>query len=295
MQHLSKVRAIPNDKQRLLKRVVECLCRVPEMVAVVLGGSYAAGTSDESSDLDIGLYYREAEPFSITEIRRIADNISSQGAATVTDFYEWGPWVNGGAWIQTEVGKVDFLYRNLDQVERTIRDAQQGIIAHDYDQQPTFGFYSVIYLAEIRACDSLFDPGSQIVRLKHQVEVYPPRLKRTIVGECLWSAEFALRFARKFAACGDVYNTVGCLTRVASNLTQVLFALNERYFIGDKKVMEKIASFPILPGGYVQQITSILASPGKTPEELSRTVSHLETLWHSVVLLAGDAYQPKDG
>lgn len=265
------------------------------MVAVVLGGSYAAGTSDESSDLDIGLYYHEAKPFSITEIRRIADNISNQGAAVVSDFYEWGPWVNGGAWIQTEAGKVDFLYRNFDQVERTIRDARQGIIAHDYDQQPTFGFYSVIYLAEIQACVPLFDPGSQIVRLKHQVEVYPPRLKRAIVRECLWSAEFTLGFARKFAARGDVYNTVGCLTRVVSNLTQVLFALNERYFIGDKKVMEKIASFPVLPGGYVQQIESILSSPGKASGELERTVSHLETLWHSVVLLAGDMYQPKYG
>jgi hypothetical protein len=28
----------------------------------------------------------------------------------VTNFYEWGPWVNGGAWIHSSVGKVNFLY-----------------------------------------------------------------------------------------------------------------------------------------------------------------------------------------
>lgn len=104
-----------------------------------------------------------------------------------------------------------------------------------------------------------------------------------------------MRFARNFAAHSDMYNTVGCLTRVASNLTQALFALNERYFIGDKKVMDKIVSFPILPAGYGQQIADILANPGRTPKELTRTVARLETLWRSVVSLAGDAYQSKYG
>lgn len=234
---------MPANKQRVLERLVEHLRSVPEMAGVVLGGSYATGAFDDSSDLDIGLYYREARPFSIAEIQCIAHSIADQGMFTITDFYEWGPWVNGGAWIQTEAGKVDFLYRNLDQVERTIRDAHQGIIAHDYDQQPTYGFYSVIYLAEIQTCVSLFDPDLQIARLKRRVERYPPKLKKTIIGESLWSAEFTLRFAHKFANQGDIYNTVGCLARVASNLTQALFALNERYFIGDKKVMEKLLPF----------------------------------------------------
>jgi predicted nucleotidyltransferase len=293
MKHSSQTIATPDDKRRFLERLVGYLSQVPEIVAVVLGGSYATGTFDETSDLDIGLYYREAKPFSIVELERIANSISNQGAATITEFYEWGRWVNGGAWIQTEIGEVDFLYRNIDQVEQTIREAQQGTIAHDYDQQPTYGFYSVIYLAEIQVCVPLFDPHSQIVRLKRWVEAYPPKLKRTIIRESLWSAEFTLRFAREFAACGDVYNTVGCLTRMASNLTQALFALNERYFIGDKRVMERIASFPILPTEYGQRIVHVLSSPGRTSEELSHAVSHLETLWREVVSLAGDAYQPK--
>jgi predicted nucleotidyltransferase len=185
MKRLSQALAIPNEKQSLLERLVDSLSRVPGVMTIVLGGSYATGTFDESSDLDIGLYYREARPFPIAEIKRIANSISRQETAIVTEFYEWGPWVNGGAWIQTEVGEVDFLYRNLDQVEQAIRDAQQGIVSHDYEQQPTYGFYSVIYLAEIQACVPLFDPDSQITKLKHRIEVYPPKLKKTIVGESL--------------------------------------------------------------------------------------------------------------
>ncbi|MEZ4711402.1 MAG: nucleotidyltransferase domain-containing protein [Caldilineaceae bacterium] len=143
---------LPKYKHLLLERLVDQLMQIPSMVAIVLGGSYASGAQHAQSDMDIGLYYDEASPFAVADIQRVAAEISVDGAATVTDFYEWGAWVNGGAWIETPARKVDFLYRNLAQVQRTISEAQQGIVHHDYDQQPTYGFYSVIYLAETQIC-----------------------------------------------------------------------------------------------------------------------------------------------
>lgn len=127
--------SIPKEKQVFLEQLVGSLSKVPSVAAIVLGGSYASGMQHSASDLDIGLYYFEAGPFSVDEIKRIAEGISHPGSLpTVTGFYEWGAWVNGGAWIQTEVGKVDFLYRNLEQVQKTIREAHQGMVQHDYDQ-----------------------------------------------------------------------------------------------------------------------------------------------------------------
>ena len=115
------------------------------MVAVVLGGSYARGTAKITSDLDFGIYYAEGSPFDIARIRDVAEEISSPGAPpTVTGFYEWGPWVNGRAWIVTGQGKVDFLYRNIQQIERTIAQVLTGSYEHDYYQHPTFGFSSIV-------------------------------------------------------------------------------------------------------------------------------------------------------
>jgi len=285
--------SIPESKNQLLKRIVNALGQTPGVAAVVLGGSYARGTQREASDLDLGLYYLEAAPFSIADVKRVAASVSVQNAPVVTDFYEWGPWVNGGAWVQTEAGKVDFLYRNLNQVQQIIDEAHQGIIHHDYDQQPAYGFYSVIYLAETHVCIPLYDPHVQIANLKHQVATYPAKLKQRMIVEWLWSAEFTLIHALDFAAAADVYNTVGCLTRVAASLTQVLFALNETYFISDKQVMEAIARFSIRPPGYVEQMANILAQPGQTAEELSRSVANLKAVWQNVVELAGETYQPK--
>ncbi|MGD0174410.1 MAG: nucleotidyltransferase domain-containing protein [Anaerolineales bacterium] len=79
---------IPGPKRLLLELLVGRLSGISGMAAVVLGGSYAGGSQHETSDLDVGLYYREATPFSIVEIRRVADGVSAKGPATVTDFYE---------------------------------------------------------------------------------------------------------------------------------------------------------------------------------------------------------------
>lgn len=293
MQRMNKILNLPHNKSLLLEDLVGQLSRVAGVSAIVLGGSYASGTHHEKSDMDIGLYYDPANPFSIDEIRQIAEKASTDGTATVTGFYGWGAWVNGGAWIHTEQGKVDFLYRNLEQVRRTITEANQGISHHDYDQQPAYGFYSVIYLAETQICIPLYDPKSLIAELKRAVDIYPPKLKQKVIEDSLWSAEFTIIHARGFAEKGDIYNTVGCLTRAASNITQALFALNERYFMRDKKVMETVASFPKLPPEYIQQVNRILSHPGNTEAELAKSVQDLELAWKSVVSLPGVNYIPK--
>ena len=168
-------------------------------------GSYASKQQHAGSDMDIGIYYREAEPFDLTPIREIAVSISVDGAPTVTGFYEWGKWVNGGAWIQTSAGKVDFLYRNIDQIQRTINDAQLGITYHDFDQQPAYGFYSIIYLAELKICIPLFDPTDVIGNFKSQILEYPKKLKEKTISGWLWAAEFTLLHARGFAQKGEIY------------------------------------------------------------------------------------------
>jgi hypothetical protein len=182
---------IPAEKLHTLNAIVEALKNEPNVVSVVLGGSYARGFARPDSDIDIGIYYREAAPLAIDGVRSIAEMISSPGSSpTVTELYGWGPWVNGGAWIQSPACEVDFVYRNLDQVQKVLDEARQGIWHHNYDQQPPYGFRSVIYFGETFICVPLHDPLGEIVRLKKSVAEYPAALKNRIVEESLWGAEF---------------------------------------------------------------------------------------------------------
>ncbi len=284
--------ALPAEKQAVIRRLVDALAQAPGVAAVVLGGSYASGGARPGSDVDLGIYYHPAAPFAVADIAAIAASVAV-APPTVTDFYAWGAWVNGGAWVQTAAGKVDLLYRNLEQVAETIAAASQGSVQHDYPQQPPYGFYSVIYLAETDICLPLFDPGGAVAALKARVRDYPEALRTRIVNDGLWSAEFSLLHAGSFAAAGDVYTTAGCLTRIATNLTQVLFALNRRYFLSDKRALAEISAFPLCPEGYTRQVSAILAAPGSDADTLAQTVAAMTALWRQAVALTGDSYRPR--
>ena len=157
---------VPPEKARLLDEIASALAKVPNVEAVALGGSHARGTHGPASDLDIGIYYREAAPVPDRRHPRHRPVLQRQRFADRDGFYEWGPFVNGGAWIDNAVCKVDFLYRNLDQLERMVAAAERGEWEHSFDQHPPFGFRSVTTLGEIHIGQSLHDPKNALTPLK---------------------------------------------------------------------------------------------------------------------------------
>jgi hypothetical protein len=264
------------------------------VAAVVLGGSHARGDARPDSDLDFGLYYRDKFLPEIDAVRSVAEAVSiPTRPPTVTRCYEWGPWVNGGAWLHTPAGKVDFLYRNIDQVQRVIGEAREGVYHHDFFQQPTFGFTSVIYLAETRSCIPLVDPEALVTSLKSAAEPYPIRLQQKLVRDSLWIAEFTLVHARGFAARNDIFNSAGCLARIGYFLVHAIFALNAQYYFGDKGAIEALARFEIQPSDFNLRLDNIFRRSTTQSSELAHAVDLIQELWSEIVILAEGSYAPK--
>ena len=257
-------------------------------MAVVLGGSYAAGAAKGNSDIDVGIYYSEENKFSIDDIKTIANKYLSTGNPVITDFYEWGPWVNGGAWIQTSCGKVDFIYRNLEQVTATIEKAKNGKWESHFEQQPPYGFSSIIYLAEIRTCISLYDPNAYISDLKKEIQDYPVKLKGNVIQQSLWSAEFSIWHAEYFFSKEkDIYNIAGCLTRAVKNIITALFAINEIYPMGDKRAVSILEKASKCPDNLKEKIDRILILKKKT---IIDNINLIKLLFKETVELAKGNY-----
>ncbi|HTO54580.1 MAG TPA: nucleotidyltransferase domain-containing protein [Myxococcota bacterium] len=279
-------------QRELVDSLARRLALIPGMAAVVLGGSFARGRALASSDIDLGLLYREAAPFDVADVRALAAEGNDSPDPVVTDFYAWGPWVNGGAWLTVKGQRVDFLYRSLEHFERVVDDAHAGRFELHYGQQPPFGFFSPTYLGELAICVPLFDPNDLVGALKRRVSVYPDALRRAVVQRYLWSAEFSLdSFAAKFAARGDVPNTAGCLARVAHELALVLFALNGRYWLSDKTALEEIAELERAPREFGPRVTHALGALGETPAELGAQVAAVEALTRETVRLCEPLYR----
>jgi predicted nucleotidyltransferase len=95
------------------------LAQLPGAVAVVLGGSRATGTNRPDSDWDLGVYYRDG--FDPADLRRLVGT-----TGVVSEVGEWGPIMNGGAWLTVDGTAVDVLYRDLETIERWTADAAEG-------------------------------------------------------------------------------------------------------------------------------------------------------------------------
>jgi len=281
-------------QKELVDALVLELSRIEGVMAVALGGSRARGRARADSDIDLGVLYSDAAPFALGPLRALAGRWNDTPAPVVTGFYEWGPWVNGGAWLVSRGERVDLLYRSAEHLERALADGEAGRHAVHHGQQPPFGYWSGTALAELAICTSLHDPSGRLAELKARVATYPEALRRAVVADCLWGVEFGLRaFAPKLAAAGDVYGTTGCLSRFAHQLVLVVFALNRAWLVNDKTALAEIEGFRAAPDSFAARTSAVLARPGTTPAELGTSLAAIESLWRETVALAGALYAPR--
>jgi predicted nucleotidyltransferase len=282
------------EQQTLVSSLAKQLGAISGVRAVVLGGSHARGRAQPGSDIDLGLLYSEGSPFLIQSIRDLAEAVSDSAGPVVSNFYEWGPWINGGAWLTVGGQRVDFLYRSLEHIERVIAEAEAGRYELHHAQQPPFGYFSGTYLGDIAVCVPLFDPEARLGPLKGRVATYPEALRRAVVQDHVWAAEFGLAaFARKFATRSDVYGTAACLTWAVNGLVLALFALNRTYLINDKTALAEISEFACAPRDFGPRVQQALAHLGDSAEQLLSAVESAAQLARETAQLSDRLYRPR--
>lgn len=197
---------ISQDELRVLG---QRLCQVDGIVGVLLGGSRARGEHTPESDVDLGLYYRP--PLGVGALDDLARDVAGP-AAGVTEPGEWGPWVDGGGWLQVGGHAMDWIYRDLDRVRGSLDDAQAGQYSFHAQTGHPLGVPSFMYAGEVALGVVLADPTGELQQLQETARRYPPRLRDALVHG-LWEASFTIDIARKAVPRGDTTYVAGCLFR----------------------------------------------------------------------------------
>jgi predicted nucleotidyltransferase len=265
------------------ERIASRLGRIEGVVAVALGGSWARGDALPDSDMDLGIYYHPHSRPDITAVRQLAQELDDRHTAeTITDFGGWGPWINGGGWLEIEGERVDWIYRDLALVNQVIDDCRAGCATCYYQPGHPHGFHNYIYMGELYFCQILYDPEGTLAALKALTMNYPPHLKRALIDKYLWEAIFSLDTSSKPATRSDTFYVSGTLFRCAAALTQVLFALNEQYCINEKGALKAVETLPRHPDGFSKTVIDVLAQPGHNTAQLRASIQQFRELIQAV-------------
>lgn len=248
-----------------ISTMAERLSKVPGIRAVALGGSRARGTHRPDSDWDLGLYYRGTPDMTVlTELARdIADR-----PVDVAGPGNWGPWVDGGAWLTVDGVAVDWILRDLDRVGRVWSDCLDGRYEVGIQPGHPLGFWSPAYPGEVALSRVLADPAGELTELRAQTGHYPGPLRKAL-SEAAWEADFSVAAARKSAGGGDVLHGSLCLSRAFGILVQSLHAHHRTWCVNEKGALAAAAMLPETPRDFTARVTSALTTLGPSAVDLA--------------------------
>lgn len=207
----------------VLAELADRLAAVPSVVAVVLGGSRAAGTERPDSDWDIGLYYRGG--LDLAGVRALGH------PGYVSELGEWGPFMNGGAWLTLGDLPVDVLFRDLDRVERWLEAAEQGRYEVLMQNGYLAGAPTYVAAAELALCRPV---SGDLPR-----PAFPPALAEAASRRWHGRAAVSLMFAELYAERADLACCTGMLVDASLCVAHARLAGRREWVTNEKGLIER--------------------------------------------------------
>ena len=212
--------------------------------AIAIGGSRGKGVADRRSDYDFRLY--------CDEIRGGVD-------------YEQTPaWVEFAEAVERWRAQglvIDHVWmRTFAEIDAALQPWLGGLI-QPVDLLWTLWGYHL--LPDLYHQQIIEDPFGLAAAWKARLRVYPPTLKQALVTKHLgslryWRSDY--HYANKVAR-GDAVFLAGMAARLVHDLMQVLFALNETYYVGDGNNLDFAGEFALLPPDFPQRVELALYPP----------------------------------
>jgi len=228
-----------------IDELVDALAAMPGAVAVVLGGSRAAGGADAASDWDLGVYYRGA-----------LDTSALAARGTVHPPGAWGRIMNGGAWLTIDGAKVDVLLRDLDVVDHWSQRAVEGSFEVDCLLAYLAGIPTYSLMAERAVAQPL--RGSLPA-----VGDFPERLVEPAVERWRFSSPFSLEQARTRAARGDRIGALGQAAKAVIEHAHAVLCARRVWVLNEKRIVtlagldEAQALFDALPADLAPWVDAV--------------------------------------
>lgn len=211
--------------------------------AVTLGGSHGKGSADRDSDLDFRLFAEELG--SLPELWKAIE----------------GPMA---AWKAKGITVDGVWPRTVAEIEGTLAQWLDGRTDGDPLVWTVWGYHlpADVYYQRV-----IEDPFGLIAGWKARLRTYPPRLKQGLLAKHLGSLRYwrqdyhyISKVKRK-----DAVFLASLTARLVHDLIQVLFAINETYYVGDGGNLGFVSRFPLKPADFIERVERVLyPAPGES-------------------------------
>ncbi len=208
--------------------------------AVAISGSYGKGTPDRRADIDLRLYTDE-----------LSAGFAEMGTAILPLKETWGP-----KGIQID----DFWPRKIGDIEAALESWLAGKLQMI---QPVWTVWGYQLLPDLYHQQPLEDPAGIVADWKARIAVYPASLQKALLDKHLGSLRYwrhDYHYANK-AQRGDLVFLAGLTVKLVHDIIQVLFALNETYYVGDGYNLDFLARFAHQPHDLAARLQALLYPP----------------------------------
>lgn len=250
---------------QLASKIADRFRLLPEVEAIAMAGSRAAGHAGEGSDIDLYVYTTAG----LSPAQREAIGREFSADVQVVDY-----WGDSLVWVDPETGiEIETMFFSTefmtDQVERSL-------LRHQPSPGSTTAFAYTVAISKI-----LYDPHHWLADLQqHTQQPYPEELARAIV-------QFNFRMLRGIPPSypnqiaqavkrGDLVSVNHRTAALFACYFDILFAVNRRLHPGNKRLLaltDKLC--PTRPAHMERDVKAVLHAAASGSQTL---VQHVETL-----------------
>ncbi len=229
------------------KRIFEKLKKLDCVEAIALGGSRAAEVYDENSDYDVYVYVTDS----------IDETIRKEILSQYCSYMEIGNhfWEYEDNCILNNGIDIDILYRNLYSFCKEI----ENVVVHCQAANA----YTTCMWHNLMNCVILYDKNGNLEAAKKKFNVsYPKQLKKAIIKRQMQLIDSAMPAYKiqiaKAVKRRDLVSVNHRVTEFLASYFDLLFALNEKTHIGEKRLVEWCKNnCTILPKNFEKNINKL--------------------------------------
>jgi predicted nucleotidyltransferase len=259
------------DLETVLERIIVGIAPLDGFAAISLGGSTQAGLADETSDLDIHVFW--APPLASSgERAAVLEDIADAGSVHV-DIHSWGledHFAIGGQ-------SAELIYFRLDDLQEQVDRA--------YGEGLDGEAFTTSFLYTVASGRPLYDPTGALEAMRERLlGEFPEATFRQILEHRSPLLQVAINQMRRAQRRDDLLSVQQKRASFQAIYFNLLFTLNRRYHPGEKRLLIHSESCPLLPPAHVQRWEASARMDAGDPS----LPTLLEGLAHDLLQLIGE-------